>query len=274
MAKEVTSRKPKVESKTVKSKAVVAKTKVAAKAVPKTAPKKVTKKETLAAKVSVKRAEGNTGTKRKVGDVTIDLYAPDGTVKGKLELPTEYFAAKINKVLMAQAVRIYLANQREGGASTKTRGEVEGSTRKIYKQKGTGRARHGGIRAPIFVGGGITFGPRPHSFTMSLPQKMRKLALASALTNQLHDNAVKVVDGVESLPSKTKAFALMFEQLSCNGKTLFFLSRQEQGIYRAVRNLATVDCVPVTNANTYETVTHRYIVFTKQAINELTKRTE
>src|SRR5207248_616028 len=95
---------------------------------------------------------------------------------GKVSLPKEIFAETVNKKLLAQAVRVYLANKRQGNASTKTRGEVEGSTRKIYRQKGTGNARHGSIRAPIFVKGGIVHGPRPRDFSLGLSKKMRRKA--------------------------------------------------------------------------------------------------
>ncbi len=95
-------------------------------------------------------------------DLSVSVIGVDGKAAGKLTLP-QAFSATVNKQLLAQAVRVYLANQREGSAHTKTRGEVEGSTRKVYRQKGTGRARHGAVRAPIFVGGGITFGPRAHA---------------------------------------------------------------------------------------------------------------
>src|SRR3990170_6251019 len=139
---------------------------------------------------------------------TVSLNVPvvgvDGKTKSKIQLPKELFGAKVNKALLAQAVRVYLANQRTGNAATKTRGEVEGSTRKIYRQKGTGRARHGAIRAPIFVGGGIVFGPRPHDFHLDFPKKMKRRALGSALTSKLGSGDVIVVSGLSDLEPKTK----------------------------------------------------------------------
>lgn len=233
-----------------------------------TAVKIASKKEVVAATIPVKKE------KRKTGDMSMEVLSPEGKSVGNITLPEIYFGAKVNPILVAQAIRVYLANQREGSASTKTRGEVEGSTKKIFRQKGTGRARHGGIRAPIFVGGGISMGPRPHSHAMAFPHKMKQRALASVLTTQLRDGAIKVVGDVESLPLKTKSFATMFSALSCTGKTLFFLSRSENEMARAVQNLERVHVRPVNNATTYEVLNHKHIVFTKNAIEELGKITQ
>src|SRR5258708_225116 len=121
-------------------------------------------------------------TEKKYTPVSVDVIGVDGKVSGKVSLPGEMFGEKVNKTLLAQAVRVYLANQRQGNASTKTRGEVDGSTAKIYRQKGTGRARHGSKRAPIFVKGGLVFGPKPRDFSLALPQKMKRKALFGALS--------------------------------------------------------------------------------------------
>src|SRR3989344_7875158 len=128
-----------------------------------------------------------------------DVFDLSGKVTTTVTLPEYLFGAKVNRPLMAQAVRVYLANQRAGTQSTKTRGEVDGSTRKIYRQKGTGRARHGGIRAPIFVGGGIAHGPKPHDFSRELPQKMRRAALFSALSGKLKDGEVKIMKNLDKI---------------------------------------------------------------------------
>jgi large subunit ribosomal protein L4 len=164
---------------------------------------------------------------------------------------------------------VYLANQREGSASTKTRGEVIGSTRKIYKQKGTGNARHGALTAPIFVGGGVALGPRPKSFRLELPKKMKKQALASALTYQYQEGSIKVVDQLDKLPLKTKSFAQTLSDLSCTGKTLVILTKEEQTMRKALRNISTVDILPVSDIHTYAIMNHAHIVFSKQAVTEL-----
>lgn len=209
--------------------------------------------------------------KKAVKSTSLQLSVLDtsGKTKGKVTLPKEVFAVKPNPTLMAQAVRVYLANQRAGTASTKTRGEVEGSTRKIYRQKGTGRARHGAIRAPIFVGGGITFGPKPHSFTLKMPQKMKHAALVSALSSKLHDNELFVVDGLEDLSPKTKNFARSFDAMKISGRTLVVTGKNAQNIMRGAKNLENVDLLPSTNLTTYEVLSHKNIVFTKIALQNL-----
>ncbi len=208
---------------------------------------------------------------KKEQGLTISVVGIDGKVKGKMALPKELFGAKVNKQLLAQAVRVYLANQRVGGASTKTRGEVEGSTRKIYRQKGTGRARHGGIRAPIFVGGGIVFGPKPKDFHLQMPSKMKKAALASALTSQLTAGNIIVVDGLETLEPKTKIFADVLRKIGLGKKTLLIVPKDAEHIVRSTRNLATVENMVFQNLHTYAVLAHDKIIFTKHALGSVHK---
>ncbi len=205
-----------------------------------------------------------------VKGVKASVVGLDGKAAGSVTLPADLFAAKINRQLMAQAVRVYLANQRGGHASTKTRGEVEGSTRKIYKQKGTGKARHGGIRAPIFVGGGIVFGPRPRDYSLSFPQKMRKVALASALTQQLKKQNIIIVSGLPEV-KKTKEMASMLTAVGATRRTLLVTPKESEVVVRAGRNIENVDILPATDINTYSILMHSKLVFMKEAIGELKK---
>lgn len=205
-----------------------------------------------------------------VKGVRVSVVGLDGKAAGSVTLPAELFNAKINRQLMAQAVRVYLANQRGGHASTKTRGEVEGSTRKIYKQKGTGKARHGGIRAPIFVGGGIVFGPRPRDYSLGFPQKMRKVALASALTSQFKKQNVIVITGLSGA-AKTKVVAGALTAVGATRKTLLVTSKDSATVVRAGRNIENVDILPVSDINTYSILMHSKLVFMKEAIGELKK---
>lgn len=195
----------------------------------------------------------------------------DGKSAGSVLLPSEYFGQKPNNQLIAQAIRIYLANQRMGQAKTKTRGEVEGSTRKIYKQKGTGRARHGGIRAPIFVGGGIVFGPIPRDYSLKFPQKMKRVALACALSKQLTDGNVIVISGLSDLKPKTKLFATAFSKAGSVNSTLLVVSKDAGMVTRAARNIAGLDVLPVTDMHTYGVMTHGKIIFMKEALTALKK---
>ncbi len=192
----------------------------------------------------------------------------DGKVVGRTTLPTKLFAAKINAPLLAQAVRVRLANQRMGNASTKTRGEVEGSTRKIYRQKGTGRARHGAIRAPIFVGGGVVFGPKPRDYSLKLSKGMRRSALASALTSKLAEGGITIVSGLAVLPPKTRVFAKMLSLLGVPRPVLLITSPVVDTMVRACRNIPQVDLLPIQQLAAYDVLSHRSIVFMKEAVDE------
>lgn len=227
-----------------------------------TAVKKV--KKTPAVKAEKKTAEAP--RVQKLEEMEIAIVGIDGKAKGKMSVPKELFKAPVNAQLLAQAVRVYLANQRVGGASTKTRGEVEGSTRKIYRQKGTGRARHGGIRAPIFVGGGIVFGPLPRDYRLNMPSKMRKTALVSAMTKQFSGKNIIVVDGMEDLEPKTKKFAAAFAHIGAAKKTLFVVPKESEKLFRATRNITNIDSMPVVNVHAYAVISHDKVVFTKTAL--------
>lgn len=231
--------------------------------------KKTVKKtavETVATAAPVK-------TSRKSGGLTVDVYGADGKVVESMELPKEMFGVKVNSKLVAQAVRVYLANQRAGTASTKTRGEVTGSTRKIYRQKGTGRARHGGVRAPIFVHGGIAHGPKPKDMSLVLPQKMKRAALFSVLSSKAQAGAIKIVTGLENI-EKTKQMGALLSQVleqPRKGKVLFVLDGVHNNVIRSVRNLEGVTYDFARQLHTYEVLTHTTIVFVKPAVEELKK---
>lgn len=206
--------------------------------------------------------------------VKVDVFDVTGKVAGSVNLPESLFVAKVNPKLMTQAVRVHLANQRKGTHSTKSRGEVTGSTRKIYRQKGTGRARHGGITAPIFVGGGIALGPKPRDYSLNLPQKMRRAALASALTVKLQDGKVKVVDGLEAVKPKTKVFIDALTKLSLNDKKkkiLLVLPEKTDNVTRAARNVEGVTYINASQLNTYEVMNTRTLVVMKSALETLEK---
>jgi large subunit ribosomal protein L4 len=191
----------------------------------------------------------------------------DGKEAGKITLPESLFGAAVNKQLIAQSVRVFLANQRAGSAKAKTRGMVEGSTRKIYKQKGTGRARHGSIRAPIFVGGGKAHGPVIHDYTLHMTQSMKLGALASALSSKHGEGRVVVVSGFDAL-KKTKAMAEAFKAVGALRSTLFVLHKDTAMMMRNARNLANVDIVSADTLNPYEVLNHMTVVFTKEAVGE------
>ncbi|MBI4078926.1 MAG: 50S ribosomal protein L4 [Candidatus Levybacteria bacterium] len=205
--------------------------------------------------------------------LTVDVYDIKGSVAGTISLPKEIFAAKVNSRLMTQAVRVYLANQRKGTVSTKTRGEVIGSTRKIYRQKGTGRARHGAITAPIFVGGGVVFGPKPRDYALKLPQKMKRAALFSAISAKVSDNAVRVIADLEKIAPKTKSMAALVDklQLDSNKKVLLVLPQNVDNVLRAARNIPNIEIMHVTQLTTYKVLESVYILFMQQALDAFLK---
>jgi len=223
------------------------------------------KAEVVAAKPAKK-------TEKKDSSLTIDVFDIEGKVTGKISLPVEIFGEAVNKTLLAQAVRVYLANKRQGNASTKTRGEVEGSTRKIYRQKGTGKARHGSIRAPIFVHGGIVFGPKPRDFSLDLPKKMRRKALFSALSAKVADGEIKVLGGLEGIEAKTKQFVSVMTKLGFaekKRKLLLVTAKNPENIKRAAKNVVGVNLTGATRLNAYDVLKNKHLLLTKDAIEEM-----
>jgi large subunit ribosomal protein L4 len=238
--------------KTVKKVAVKTAVKKAA------APKKAVVKAVIAKETGLKQS----------------VYDLKGKVSESINLPEAIFGVKVNKTLMTQAVRVYLANQRRGTLSTKSRGEVKISTRKIYRQKGTGRARHGAASAPIFVGGGIAFGPKPRDFSLKLNQNMKRVALFSALTAKLKDGEIKVITGLEKLEPKTAKMADVLENLALNGKKSQVLIIMPSGnefknVIKAGRNIKGVTVNSANLINTYEVLANKNILFMKSAIDSL-----
>jgi len=212
--------------------------------------------------------------KKKIGDLKAEVFDLKGKVLETIDLPLAVFGAKINNQLISQAVRIYLANQRRGTSKTKTRGEVQGSSRKIYKQKGTGRARHGSVRAPIFVHGGVAFGPRPRDYSLNFPQKMKRAALFSALSLKHKNGEIKIVSGLEKITPKTKIMNDIIEKLSLNvkgNKILIVLPSKTENIQRAARNIAGVELTLVNQLNTYEILRNKTLLFLKDSIEFFSK---
>jgi large subunit ribosomal protein L4 len=192
-----------------------------------------------------------------------------------MELPEVLFGEKVNLPLIAQAVRVYQMGQRQGDASTKTRGEVDGSTRKIYRQKGTGRARHGGIRAPIFVKGGIAHGPKPRDYDATLSKKMKLKAFVSALSAKCAEGSIRIVEGLESIEPKTKHAESFFRALELpksSRSVLMVVPVAHQSAKRAFRNLAGVDTYNAEQISVYDVLSHKQLVFAKESISVLEKR--
>ncbi len=240
--------------------------------------KKITKAPVrlTAAKVVKTKVESGSVVK-KTAKVKADVLDLKGKVVESIELSGEIFGVKVNKDLLHQAVRVYLANKRRGTHSTKTRGEVQGSTKKIYRQKGTGGARHGSKRAPIFVKGGIVFGPKPRDYSLKLPTKMRRAALFSSLTVKKEDGAVKILTGLEKIEAKTKKMVDVIKNLSLDGKNRKVLlitpdpKASYDNVFKAGRNIEGVTVVSATLLNAYDVLNSKALVFMKPALETMEK---
>lgn len=210
--------------------------------------------------------------------LSIPVYSLIGTKSGVLSLPEEIFGAKLNKSLLSQAVRVYTTNQKVFTNSVKTRGQVEGSTVKIFRQKGTGRARHGSVRAPIFVGGGIVFGPQIRKVRLDLPKKMKKAALISALSDKASNDNVIGLTGVEKATGKTKEMFRLLNKIGKTGKkmrsALIMTDGKSDNVVRAVRNIAGINVISSGLVNAYEVLKHDLLFVTKEAIEALQSKPE
>jgi len=170
-------------------------------------------------------------------------------------------------------VTAFRANRRTGSASTKTRGEVRGSTKKIYRQKGTGNARHGDKRAPIFVGGGVVFGPRPRDYSKKVPKSVRRLALQRALGDQIRADAVQSVDSFAIADGKTKSFVAAVKALTEVTKVLIIGKDFDESTYLAARNVAKVQLITSAEVNVEQILHADAIIIVEDALETLAKRT-
>jgi large subunit ribosomal protein L4 len=183
-----------------------------------------------------------------------------------LTLNDDVFKIEGNDVVLKKAIRLQLDSQRQGTHDTKGRSEVSGGGRKPYRQKGTGNARQGTIRAPHFVGGGVVFGPTPRSYSFKTNRKERRLALRTALSAKLAEKAVVVVDSLELKSSKTKDAIKMLETLKLNGKVLFVSAHDAEMLYLATRNLGNTAVIMADELNVYDIVNADVVVFDEDSV--------
>lgn len=197
-----------------------------------------------------------------VAELKAPLYQANGTAKGEVDLDPAVFGREPNVPLMHQVVTAQLAAARAGTASTKTRAEVRGGGRKPWRQKGLGRARHGSIRSPQWVGGGVAHGPKPRSYAQRTPKKMRRLALYSALSVRASEGAVKVTEPIDWAPPKTKRAQEFLGQIEAGGKVLVVLNRTDAAAERAFRNLPQVRITEPGQLTTYDVLWADQVLFT------------
>ena len=188
---------------------------------------------------------------------------------GDLELSDVVFGAELNESLIHAAVRNYLANARQGTSATKTRGDVSGSGRKLWKQKGTGRARIASLRSPLWKGGGNVHGPQARDWSYNMPKKMRKGALRSAISERIREGNVVVLEGFDLGGPKTKDFIASLGTLGLGGKTLIVDSLENENLLLAARNVKRTKVVNSYGLNIYDLLYHEKLVLSRRAIEEL-----
>ena len=199
----------------------------------------------------------------------IDVYDIEGKKVNDVELKEDIFGIIPNEELVHSVIVNYLANQRQGTQSTKTRAEVRGGGKKPWRQKGTGRARQGSIRAPHWVGGGIALGPKPRSYSYKLNKKERRLAIKSCLSSKVIENELTVVDKFEFNAIKTKEVAKMLNSLKLEGKTLILLPEKNEIIQKSARNIKGVKTLSVNTINAYDLVNYKNLVVTLDTVKRL-----
>ena len=206
----------------------------------------------------------------------VDILNIQGAKTGRtIELPEEIFGAEPNNHVIYLAVKQYLAAQRQGTHKVKTRAEANGSSKKLVKQKGTGGARKGNLRSPIYKGGGSIFGPKPHLYDFKLNRKVKDLAKISALSYKAKENAIVVVEDVTMETPKSKQFAGILKSLQISDKkTLFVLPEDSENVYLSLRNIPGVQGTLLSDVNTYDIVNASVVVFTESVAKIFTEEEE
>jgi large subunit ribosomal protein L4 len=199
----------------------------------------------------------------------LPLFSKDGKSTGTVSVDEKLFGDKIRKRILHQVLVIHEANQREGNAHTKTRGEVEGSTKKMWPQKHTGMARMGTKRSPIWVKGGVVFGPRTREYRLTATDSMKRAALNAALLWKITDKQVSVIEGVDFEKPKTKEMAKLLKALGFKRTILLALPKHNEKVWLSARNLQDLSVRPVDQLNAYDVVKHRDLLLTRGALDAL-----
>ena len=199
----------------------------------------------------------------------VALYSMDGTSIGDIELKDEIFGVEVNKNVLHQVVKMQLANKRQGTQSALTRAEVRGGGAKPWRQKGTGRARHGSIRSPIWTHGGVAFAPKPRSYRHTLPKKVKRLAMKSALSSKVNTETILVLDSLELEEAKTKEMAKVLNNFKIDKKSLVVLPGKDETVERAVRNIPGVKLAYVNTLNVLDILNYDNFIITQDAARKV-----
>ncbi len=200
--------------------------------------------------------------------ISVKVLNMSGSEVGSVELNENIFGVEVNEHVMHQAVVQYLANQRQGTQSAKTRAEVRGGGRKPWKQKGTGRARQGSIRSPQWTGGGVVFAPKPRDYSFKLNKKVKRLALKSALTTKVNDNNLVVVDEIKLAEIKTKEMKKVLDNLKIN-KGLLVLEENDKNVSLSMRNIPNMKTAGINTINVYDILKYESFIVTKGALQKI-----
>ena len=199
---------------------------------------------------------------------TVGLFNKEGNKIEDIQLNETIFAAEVNADAMHQVVVALLANKRQGTQSAKTRAEVRGGGIKPWRQKGTGRARQGSIRAPQWIKGGVVFAPKPRDYRMSIPKSMRRVAMLSALTSKVQNDEMVVLDSLTLEAPKTKEVVKMLNAFNAK-KTLIITAEANETVYKSARNIEGVAVLPVNNINVYDLLKYPKVIMTKDAVSKI-----
>jgi large subunit ribosomal protein L4 len=201
--------------------------------------------------------------------VKVPVYSLNGEVVDQINLNKAIFSLPFNEAVVHQAMVRQLANRRQGTASTKTRGEVSGSTRKLYPQKHTGRARRGSIKSPLLRGGGIVFGPKPRTYRQSMPKKMRRLALKCLLSAKVREGNIRLVQELDFKEPKTKDMVNVLSALGIDSSALILTAQSTPAVVKSAANLAEVKVLPSALINVSDLLSYKMLIATVPAIRNI-----
>jgi len=196
----------------------------------------------------------------------VAVYNTQGEQVGEIDLKDEIFGAPVNEAVLHEVMVMYQANRRRGTHDTKTRAEVAGGGRKPWRQKGTGRARHGSIRSPIWRGGGIVFGPHPRDYGYQVPKKVRRLALKSALSSRVREGKLLVLDRLELDAPRTKEMVRILDNLQIKDSALVVTGEKNENVVKSARNLPGIMSTEASLLNAYDILRHGTVVMTRDAV--------
>ncbi|HHV26596.1 50S ribosomal protein L4 [Anaerosalibacter bizertensis] len=199
----------------------------------------------------------------------VNVYNILGEQVEDIDLKDDIFDVEVNETAMYEMVKNHLANRRQGTQSVKTRTEVRGGGRKPWRQKGTGRARQGSIRAPHWKGGGVTFAPKPRDYSYRVPKKVRKLAIKSALTSKVLNDEIIVLDELNIEEPKTKEMVKILDSIKANKKALIVMDESNENIMKSIRNIPNVEVTIANTLNVYDILKYDSFIITKAAVRKV-----